>query len=164
MKENYFYIIKEDFFKKFSNMGCKFKYNKNANRPTYCCFEDKIHSGLYWAIPTGSIEDKNLDRINKYIGYGPNDIRSCFYHVGYTNRKALFFISSAFPIINKYIEREYTTLGVPLVLKRLEMQNEIKQKLLKILTYENQNPNKLEPHITTIKSELLKELKTLYIE
>lgn len=161
MKENYFYIIKEEFFDKFSNMGCKFKYNKNANRPTYCCFADKIHDDLYWAIPTGSIESKNMERINKYIDYDCHDIRSCYYHIGYTNRKALFYISSAFPIIDKYIQREYTTQGIPLMLKRIKMQNEIKQKLLKILTYENQHPNRFEPHITTIKNELIKELEQI---
>lgn len=159
MKENYFYIIKEDFFEKFSNMGCKFKYNKNANRPTYCCFEDRVHPGLYWAIPTGSIENKNLERINQYLECDIRDIRSCYYHIGYTNRKALFYISSTFPIIDKYVQREYTTQGIPLVLKRTKMRYEIKQKLLKILTYENQHPNRLEPHITIIKNELLKELE-----
>lgn len=139
-------------------MGCRFKYNKNAARPTYCCFEDTKHKGLFWAIPTGTIENKNLNRIQKYLDCDEKDIRSSYYHIGYTNRKALFYISSAFPITDKYILREYTTNGVPLELKRVKMQNDIRKKLLKILTYENQFPNKLEPHITTVKSVLLREL------
>ena len=159
MKENYFYIIKDEFFKRFSDMGCTFKYNKSENRPTYFCFEDRIHSGLFWAIPTGSLKNKDLDRINYYIDRDDKDIRSCYYHIGYTNRKALFYISSAFPIIEKYVQREYTTKGVPLELKRNKMREEIKRKLLKIITYENQFPNKLQTHITTIKNELLKELE-----
>lgn len=159
MKEHYFYIIKEDFFEKFSTMGCNFKYNKNAARPTYCCFEDRVYHGLFWAIPTGSLNNKNLDRINKYIQCDEKDIRSSYYHIGYTNKKALFYISSAFPIIDKYVQREYTTQGQPLELKRIKMRDEIKQKLLKILTFEKQFPNKLETHITTIKAVLLKELE-----
>ncbi|MCD8180579.1 MAG: hypothetical protein LUF26_03760 [Firmicutes bacterium] len=158
MKQGYFYIIKDEFFEKFTAMGCRFKYNKNAARPTYCCFEDTKHKGLFWAIPTGTIENKNLNRIQKYLDCDEKDIRSSYYHIGYTNRKALFYISSAFPITDKYILREYTTNGVPLELKRVKMQNDIRKKLLKILTYENQFPNKLEPHITTVKSVLLREL------
>lgn len=140
-------------------MGCKFKYNKNASRPTYCCFEDTKHKGLFWAIPTGSIDNKNLNRINTYIACDEGDIRSCYYHIGYTNQKAIFYISSAFPITDKYIQREYTTGGIPLELKRQKMQDDIRKKLLKILTYENRFPNKLEPHITTVKMVLLEELK-----
>lgn len=43
MKQGFFYIIKNEFFEKFVDMGCHFKYNKNASRPTYCCFEDINH-------------------------------------------------------------------------------------------------------------------------
>lgn len=159
MKQGFFYIVKDDFFEKFTKMGCKFKYNKNASRPTYCCFEDIKYKGLFWAIPTGTIENKNINRIQEYISYSENDIRSAYYHIGYTNRKAIFYISSAFPIIDKYIQKEYTTNGIPLELKRVKMQKEIRKKLLKILTYENHFPNKLESHITLIKSVLLQELE-----
>lgn len=158
MKQGFFYIIKDEFFDKFAEMGCKFKYNKNNSRPTYCCFEDINHKGLFWAIPTGSIENKNLNRINAYISCDEKDIRSCYYHIGYTNRKAIFYISSAFPITDRYIQREYTTNGTPLELKRLKMQEDIRRKLLKIITYENRFPNNLETHITTIKTVLLNEL------
>ena len=156
MKQGFFYIIKDEFFVKFSAMGCRFKYNKGASRPTYCCFEDIKHPGLFWAIPTGTIKAKNLTRIQSYIEC--DDIRGAFYHIGYTNRKAIFYISSAFPVTDKYVERQYTTDGKPLELKRINMRNEIRDKLLKIITYENRFPNKLEPHITTIKEILLKEL------
>lgn len=158
MKQGFFYIIKDDFFDKFSEMGCKFKYNKNNSRPTYCCFEDTKYKGLFWAIPTGSIDNKNLERINSYMAFDEKDIRSSYYYVGYTNRKAIFYISSAFPITEKYIKREYMTNGIHLELKRLKMQEDIRKKLLKIITYENRFPNKLETHITTIKKILLEEL------
>lgn len=158
MKQGFFYIISEDFFKKFTALGCKFKYNKNSSRPTYCCFEDIKHKGLFWAIPTSSIENKNIERINTYLSYDEKDIRSSYYHIGYTNRKALFCISSAFPITEKYIQREYTVSGIPLELKRVSTKKEIWNKLLKILTYENRFPNRLETHISTIKSVLIEEL------
>ncbi|MBQ7572892.1 MAG: hypothetical protein IJT23_01380 [Clostridia bacterium] len=161
MKQGFFYIVKDEFFDKFEGMGCKFKYNKRQSRPTYCCFEDIRHEGLFWAIPTGSVKNKNLDRIKTYMALDGKDVRSSFYHIGYTNRKAIFYISSAFPVTDKYILREYTTNGMPLELKRSGLKSDIRRKLLKILTYENQFPNNLEPHITTIKSILLEELKNL---
>lgn len=134
MKEGFYYIIKDCFFEKFSAQGSTFKDNKNQTRPTYCCFEDKIHKGLFWAVPTSSIDFKNtkrLERINQYLNYPEKDIRSCYYHIGYTNKKALFCISSAFPVTEKYIERAYTTGGIPLELKRTAMKEEIRKNSLK---------------------------------
>lgn len=159
MKQGFFYIIKDEFFDKFEGMGCKFKHNKNNSRPTYCCFEDTRHKGLFWAIPTGSIENKNLSRIQSYIDLDEKDVRSSYYHIGYTNRKAIFYISSAFPVTDRYVLRKYTTNGTPLELKKIRLKDEIRRKLLKIITYENHFPNRLEPHITTIKSALLEELE-----
>ena len=159
MQQGYFYIIKDAFFEYFEKLGCSFKYNKNAARPTYCCFEDIRHKGLFWAVPTGTIKEHHMDRINHYMSCDDRDIRSSFYHIGYTNRKAIFYISSAFPIIDKYIEREYTNNGIPLVMKRMKMKDDIRRKLLRIITYANQFPNKLETKITLIKNELLKELR-----
>ena len=93
MKEHCFYIIKDEFFERFEKSGSTFKYNKSASRPTFCCFEDKIHKGLFWAIPTGRAEGKNLYRIKQLMSYDfDTDIRSSFYYLGYTNQKAIFYI------------------------------------------------------------------------
>lgn len=159
MKNGFYYIIKDEFFNKFTALGCKFKYNKSESRPIFCCIEDKFVKDLFWAIPTGSVNDKKLSRINKYINCDEKDIRHSYYHIGYTNKKAIFYISSAFPITDNYVLREHTTSGIPLQMKRTSMHNEIKAKLFKILTFENRNPNKFETHISTIKSILVKELK-----
>ena len=158
MKDGFYYIISDDFFDRFSAMGSRFKYNKSANRPIFCCFEDRIYKGLFWAIPTGTADGKNLNRIKAFIELDERDIRHSFYHIGYTNRKAIFYISSAFPITEKYVIREYTAGGIPLEMKRISLKNDIYAKLLKILTYENKFPNKLEPHITDIKTALIEEL------
>lgn len=158
MKNGFYYIIKDDFFDKFTAYGSKFKYNKGANRPVFCCFEDNIYKGLFWAIPTGTANGKNMARIQAYINYDQKDIRHSFYHIGYTNKKAIFYISSAFPVTAKYILREYTSGGIPLEMKKENLKHQIREKLLKILAYENQFPNKLEPHISDIKSVLIAEL------
>lgn len=158
MKDGFYYIIKDEFFEKFSRRGSIFKYNKGENRPIFCCFEDRIQKGLFWAIPTGTITGERLKRVQSFIELDESDIRHYYYHIGYTNRRAIFYISSAFPITEDYVSREYTANGIPLEMKRITMKNDIQKKLLKILSYENQFPNKLEPHITDIKNELIKTL------
>lgn len=159
MIEDGVYIIKQDFFVMFEKMGCKFKNNKFESRPTFCCMKDKEIDGLYWAIPTSKItENKNLDRISKYINM-KRGIGSCYYHIGYTNYPAIYCISSAFPITEKYIDREYKVNGKHLVIKNKQQIQNIRKKLKRILQFESQNENKFEQKISLIKNELVKEIK-----
>ena len=68
MVENGIYIIKQSYFEKFEQYGCKFKDNKSGRRPTFCCLQDKYIKEIFWAIPTSEItKDKNMNRIDKYI-------------------------------------------------------------------------------------------------
>lgn len=159
MIEDGVYIVKQDFFVIFEKMGCKFKNNKFESRPTFCCMKDKEIDGLYWAIPTSKItENKNLDRISKYINM-KSGIGSCYYHIGYTNYPAIYCISSAFPITEKYIDREYKVNGKHLVIKNKQQIQNIRKKLKRILQFESQNENKFEQKISLIKNELVKEIK-----
>ena len=158
MTEDGVYIIKQDFFELFEKMGCKFKNNKLESRPTFCCMKDKYIENLYWAIPTSKItENKNMDRINKYVNM-KKGIASCFYHIGYTNYPAVYCVSSTFPIIEKYIEREYLVNGKHLIVKNKTQIRDIRKKLKRILQYEEQNKNKFEQKITLIKKYLINEL------
>lgn len=161
MIENGVYIIKEDFFEKFKKENkCVFKYNKHESRPIFCCIKDKDYKELFWAIPTSKLDkDKNLSRIKKYIDMPKSKIGSSFYHIGKTNFPCIFCISSAFPIIDKYIDREYTVNGKHLILNNFKQNKEIKNKLIKILSFENMNPNRFEQKITYIKNKLIEELK-----
>ena len=161
MIEDGVYIVKQDFFTMFEKMGCKFKNNKNETRPTICCMKDKYINGLYWAIPTSKItKEKNMDRIYKYINL-KKGIATCYYHIGYTNYPAIYCISSCFPIIEKYIEREYKVEGKHLVIKNKEQLKAIKNKLKRILNYEEKNPNKFEQKITLIKDVLVNEIEEI---
>lgn len=151
----------QDFFVMFEKQGCKFKNNKLEKRPTFCCMKDNRIEGLYWAIPTSKItKDKNMNRVNKYINM-KKGIGSCYYHIGYTNYPAIYCISSTFPIIEKYIEREYKVNGKHLVIKNKQQIEIIRKKLKRILQYEEQNNNRLEQKITLIKNELIKEIKNI---
>ena len=158
MVEDGVYIIKQEFFDLFEEKGCKFKNNKIENRPTFWCMKDNKIEGLYWAIPTSKItEGKNMNRIYKYVNM-KKGIASCYYHIGYTNYPAIYCISSAFPIIEKYVEREYKINGRHLIIKNKQQLENIRKKLKRILSYEQQNNNRLEQKITYIKSVLIKEI------
>ena len=125
MVENGVYIIKDEYFKKFEKMGSKFKDNKSGRRPTFCCIQDKYEEKLFWAIPASKItKDKNMKRIEEYVNSKSSNIKSSFYHIGITNRPCIFCISSCFPIIDKYIEREYIVNGKHLIIHN-EKQNNI---------------------------------------
>ncbi|MCI8291838.1 MAG: hypothetical protein HFJ24_04195 [Clostridia bacterium] len=161
MVENGMYLIKQDYFNKFEKLGCKFKDNKSGKRPTFCCVEDKFIKGLFWAIPTSEItKDKNMKRIENFITSKTSNTRSSFYHIGVTNKPCIFCISSCFPIIDKYIEKEYIVRGKHLVLINEEQNNAIKKKLRRILNAERLNPNRFEQKITIIENKLIQEMNS----
>ena len=159
MIKNGFYLIKQEYIDLIDNIGGK--YSDNKQRPVYCCVKDKYINNLFWAIPTSDLShrtQKQINRYNKYINLSNKDIRSAYYHIGYTNRPALYKISNCFPITDKYIEREYISQGKPLCLKNKQEIEAIESKLFRILSYEGRFPNKLEQHITDIKNHLVSEL------
>ena len=160
MDENGFYIIKDEFIDIINNkIGGK--YNDKKQRPIYCCIKDKNIIGLYWAIPTSDLSHRSKKQIEKYKKYEnlpKKDIRSCYYHVGYTNKPAIYKVSNSFPVTDEYIERVYESKGKPLVLKNKTEINLLRKKLLRILSYENLFPNRLEQHITDIKNYLKEKL------
>lgn len=108
MKEHGMYFGKNEFYQIIRNVGDV--WNDSKERPIICLMKSLERDDLYWAIPVGNYEHRNdtqKARIQKYMNYNIKDIRSCFYHVGNTNEKSIFFISDAVPITDKYIEREY---------------------------------------------------------
>lgn len=128
-------------------------YRDRKDRPVYCCLQDKYYPEIYWAIPTSSIENRSstqIDRITKLCNLSDRDIRSCYYHIGHTNRPAIFKISNALPITAKYIDGAYISQGKHLILRNKKMIAEIERKLAIILFDESQHPNKYEQQISSI--------------
>lgn len=151
-------MIKPDYIDLIRNLGGK--YSDNKQRPVYCCIKDKYIENLYWAIPTSDIShrtEQQMNKFNQYIQLPKTDIRSAYYHIGYTNKPALHKISNCFPITDKYIDRAYSSKGKPLCLKNKREIEAIQKKLLRILSYEGRFPNRLEQHITDIKNYLINE-------
>lgn len=160
MIENGYYKVNNAYFNFFSNKyGCKFKFNKDGNRPVFCCYEDRKIKGLYWAVPTGNAENKDLSRVEPYINLPKNKIGNSYYHLGNTNKSAVFYISSSFPITDKYIDGEYTSKGIHLISRDKLQTKEIRIKLRNIIAYENIHPNHFEQRMTDIKCFLISEVE-----
>ena len=159
MKPTGFYKISSEYISLVKQLGGKYRDNKE--RPIYCCIQDRDRPEIYWAIPTSDISHRTLEqlaRIKQYCSFPDRDIRSCYYHIGHTNRPAIFKISNVLPVTEQYIEGEYTSQGLHLMLRDRRLIAEIERKLSRILFDEGRHPDKYEQHITSVYSFLADEI------
>ena len=147
MKITGFYTLSQSYIEIIKKAGGK--YDDEKSRPVYCCFQDELNENIFWAIPTSSITPSKLERVKRYCAYKTSDIRSCYYHIGHTNKPAIFKVSSAMPVTREYIT-EFISKGEHLGLENNKMIAELNRKLRRILVVENAHPNKFEQHITAI--------------
>ena len=141
------------------------KWNDKNERPLVCLLPSSENVHLYWAIPIGNYEHRTpqaKERIHNFMNLDSSDIRSCFYHVGSTNVKSIFFISDVIPITDKYIEREYLNRFSHsiYIIKNKKLITSLEYKLKRILSWENANPNYFRQHITDVKKYLIEELNS----
>jgi hypothetical protein len=158
IKEKGIYYAKADFYSLIEELGGN--CGNPGQRPIVCLIKSLESEGLFWAIPMGIVGHRNegaINRINQYMSYDESDIRSCYYHIGRTTNRSIFFISDTFPIIDEYIESEHLDINkVHYVIKNAALISELERKLFRVLAYENARPNYFRQHITTIKKYLLK--------
>jgi len=160
MNEKGMYFASEKLYQLIKDIGGT--WNDSKERPIVCLIKSTEHEDLYWAIPVGNYthrDNKAQQRIQSYLNLDESNIASCYYHVGNTTTKSIFFISDTIPITKKYINREY--LGYDekqYVLKNAKLLAELERKLKRILAFENGTNNHFRQHITDIKNELLKDL------
>ena len=129
MKKTGFYIIKDSFFEDMSDPYLK--GNKEGNRPHYYCFED-MNTGIYWVIPLSSRIDKYKRIMEKKEKAGkPCDIL----HIVKLDdsHESAFLIQDMFPVMDEYIEREYTIAGNHLMLTSEHTARTIEQKARKVM-------------------------------
>lgn len=160
MKEHAIYFAKNEFYQIIRNIGGS--WNDSKERPIVCLIKSVENEHLYWAIPIGNYEHRTKEakeRIQKYIDMDKKNIQSCFYHIGNTNEKSIFFISDVIPITDKYIDREYLnkTKSVHIIKNKVLLKN-LEYKLSRILSLEKSKPNFFRQHITDVKNYLIKEL------
>lgn len=137
-------------------------WSDTKERPIVCLIKSSENEHLYWAIPVGNWNHRNDEaqkRIMSYINEDSRKIQSCFYHLGKTTVKSIFFMSDVVPITDKYIDRDY--LGYDnqqYIILNPKLIAELERKLWRILKYENSKPNYFRQHITDVKNFLLSEL------
>ncbi|MBQ0036437.1 MAG: hypothetical protein KBT35_05925 [Firmicutes bacterium] len=161
MVQNGLYVIKKEFIDIITSLGGIYDVNFGDKRPVFCCFKDNKINGLYWAIPTSDLShrtDTQKQRYNECMSKPKNDLRWAYYHIANTDKKALYKISSCFPITDKYIDHEYVTNNVHVIMKRSDDIKALNLKLRKILSFENRKNNYFPQRITDIKNYLIKEL------
>lgn len=162
MKEHAIYFGKPCFYQLIRDLGGT--WNDSKDRPIVCLVKSSEIIGLYWAIPIGNYEHRTQDgkdRIARYLNKNDKNIQSCFYHIGNTNKKSIFFLSDVVPITNYYIDKEYLGKSKNIyVIKNKILLKELNYKLSRILSYENSNPNFFRQHITDIKNYLINELNS----
>ena len=139
------------------------KWNDKKSRPIYCCIESSEIQGLYWAIPVGNYDHRDSaaqDRIQNYISKPSTQIASCYYHIGNTTTKSIFFLSDVIPITDAYVDAEYINYhtGVIHIVKNKQLIKDLETKLSRILAYEKSNPNSFRQHISDVKEKLIQDL------
>ncbi|MEI2367693.1 MULTISPECIES: hypothetical protein [Niallia] len=133
------YFAKEEFFQLIRNLGGT--WDDVKKRPVVTLIQSKQHPEIYWAIPLGNYNHRDARgqaRIQSYLDSPEHKIRSCYYHVGKTDKKSIFNVSQVVPVTKKYIDREYTYAGkqVQVVLKNKKLVEELERKVSRILAYE----------------------------
>ena len=161
MIQNGMYFGKENLYQIIRSLGGV--WNDSKERPLVCLIKSVENDDLYWAIPVGNWNHrtpKAQARIQSFLSRPTEDISSCFYHVGNTTVKSIFFISDAIPITDKYIEREYLNTHTKKIhiIQNKVLLAELERKLKRILAWENSNPDFFRQHITTLKNYLTSEL------
>lgn len=162
MIKNGMYYITEDFKQLIRNLGGE--WNDQKKRPIVCLMQSTEHPDLYWAIPVGKVnhrDDKAMERIKSFMNKPTKDLRCCYYHIGRTTNKSIFFISDAIPITDKYISEEHLGSDNKLhIIKNPHLLQALHYKLNRILNFEASNMNYFRQHITDLKIHLLKELES----
>ena len=161
MIEHGLYVLKREYFELLESVGGDYDKSAGVKRPVYCCVKDRIHEGLYWAIPTSDLShrsEKQKEKYNFFISLPESDLRSCYYHIATTTKAALYKVSSCLPVTDRYVDHEYESNGVHVVVKRCEIISEIERKLKRILGFESRRHNYFPQKITSIREVLIKEL------
>ena len=160
MIERGLYYANDAFSEMIRSLGGE--WNDTKHRPIVCLIKSSEHDDLYWAIPMGKLnhrDENQQNRLNFFLNLPDRDIRSCYYHVGRTTTKSIFFVSDAIPITDKYIESVHVGADDNhFIIKNPNLIAELERKLKRILSVENSEKNHFRQHITDVKEYLLQEL------
>ena len=108
-------------------------------RPVIALVPSLDNDKIFWAIPMGDLShrtDEQVERLKSFIDRPDKDIRSCFYHIGNTDKKSIFFISDVIPVTDEYIQRPYLSCNRHVEIKNKKLIAELTRKISRILAYE----------------------------
>lgn len=153
LKENGFYIIKDSFFNKYKHSFLL--DNKTQNRPHFFLIKDKLVKDIYWVIPMSTKLEKVLTKIREDFN---NDEDKCPYYVINNNKQnPVFSVGNSFPILEKYVEREFERFNKHLILKDSKILKKIEFKFDNYLKFISRYPDRTP--IQSIFNSLIKELE-----
>lgn len=135
--ENGVYFLKKELYDVIRKVGGICQDRKE--RPVVAIVPSFEDSNIYWAIPMGDLNHRTpqqIERLNGYLSSSDKLLRSCFYHVGNTDKKSIFFVSDVLPITGDYVERAYIAHNNPLIIKNKKLIAELNRKVTRILAFE----------------------------
>ncbi|RDV25312.1 hypothetical protein C7B90_22810 [Lysinibacillus fusiformis] len=165
------YFAKNAFYQIIKNVGGE--WNDQKERPLVALIPSNVNPEIYWAIPMGDYDhrtEQQKKRIKSYMNRGNTDISSCYYHVGKTDKKSIFFISDVVPITLNYIEREYLIgkgeTRQQYIIKNPNLIKELERKVGRIISFEknyvaSKGQPKFRQRILDIHNYLLAELASV---
>lgn len=129
-------------------------------RPHLLAIEDNQNRNLFWLIPIATkshMSEKRIQNIEKMMEQKRSVKRNYFETATIDKREVYLKISSVLPVTDKYIYHNFTRANIPVKFNQQAKLKIIKNKLLRILSFENRNPDKLEQKITLTKERILAE-------
>ena len=126
IKKNGFYLIKDEFFKKFDDPSLPLQKN---GRPMYYCIEDKNNKAIFWLIPMTT----KMDKVNRLINQEGGEDKCKIYVINSSDKNSAFNIQDIFPIKENYIEREYTRNGSHYLVKNKSLIEKVEKRAKDII-------------------------------
>ena len=152
IKKNGFYLIKDEFFKKFDDPSLPLQKN---GRPMYYCIEDKNNKAIFWLIPMTT----KMDKVNRLINQEGGEDKCKIYVINSSDKNSAFNIQDIFPIKENYIEREYTRNGSHYIVKNKSLIEKVEKRAKDII-----NSKMLKKEIQTNEINVRKIYETLVKE
>ncbi|MGZ0051164.1 type III toxin-antitoxin system CptIN family toxin [Brevibacillus gelatini] len=156
LQEHHFYIIDDQYFIDFPDTYLR--GNHQEKRPHYFAFQEPSKIGIFWVIPLSSRIHKYRSIMQKKEATGkPCDT---LHIMDVAGKEEVFLIQDMFPIVERYIKREYTIRGIPLKLLNKNDIQIIRKKANKVynLLIRGIKFMPTQPNVMKIRDELLKRI------
>ncbi len=124
------YFVCDEFFKKVNDLFLKINYD-TSGRPHYFAFKD-VNTSLYWLVPCSSKVEKfeNIIKQKQQMRKPTDTIKI----VVIQDKKSVLLFQDMFPILEKYIQKQYIRGGQPMLIADPKVVIELEKSAKKIIT------------------------------